>query len=353
MEHHIINIAQIIQQNGLDGTNYGLLNGNTGNAIFFYHLARKTGNRHYEKIADDLLDKSFSNLSALVSPNFEHGLAGIGWGIEYMVQNNFADGDTDIILEDVDNRIFKLLNDESPANFELTTGLTGYLFYLINRLKNKTPPLSIAQKINRELMIMTINKIDEQANTQLPYIVKDMYFDLMWRFPAVLLALNEAFRLNIYNEKIYSIIKQMIPNLEVYIPSLHINRIYLATLLMKIHSNVPDKRLEKQAQLLLFAADFEILKTEIDTAEINIRFGWPGFLLILHQAIEVIPEGFQGYSQLKTTYQYIKKTYIDTIISLQYSDLKSNIKLSGISEGIAGIGLFSLFIPDLFSNLKG
>lgn len=350
MNNHVIKLAQFIQQNGLTGTNHGLMHGDTGNSIFFYHLARETGNPDYEKIADDLLDKVFANLSSSGPVDFENGLAGIGWGIEYLVQNNFAKGDTDKILEEVDNKVFRVLNEESLSSFELTTGLTGYLFYLINRLKNKTTPISMAQRINRELLILTINKIDELATVQFPLIVKEMHFDLMWRFPVMLAGLSETFKLNIYNEKIICMIKQWMPNLEAFIPSLQINRIYLATALMQICYHIPDQRLEKQIQILLFATDFEVLKTEINQTEINIRYGWPGFICLIHQALEKIPSDYPNYSHLKTTYQYIIKKYIDTIINMQLSDLKPNAKQSGISEGIAGVGLFSLFIPGIFSN---
>ena len=350
MDHHSINIANIIQQNGLTGANHGLMHGNTGMSIFFYLLSRKTGNSGYEQIAGDLLDKVFANLSSSAPPDFENGLSGIGLGIEYLLQNNFAGGDSDEILEEVDNKVFKVLNEEPLTSFELTTGLTGHLFYLISRLKNKTTPITMAQRINNELLILTINKIDELVTAQFSAIVKEIYFDLLWRFPVMLSGLNEAFRLNIYNEKIICIIKQWLPNLEAYIPSMQINRIYLATVLMQIYSHIPDHRLEKHIQILLFATDFKILKTEIDPDQINLRFGWPGVILILQKAIDYIPSDYPNYSHIKSVYQYLIKKYIHTILNMQFSDSAPDANQYGISEGIAGIGLLSLLIPDLFSD---
>lgn len=58
-------IAKTIQQNGLSSSNHGLMHGNIGMCIFFYHLARSTNNTDYENIADDLLDKAFENMSTL------------------------------------------------------------------------------------------------------------------------------------------------------------------------------------------------------------------------------------------------------------------------------------------------
>ena len=239
----------------------------------------------------------------MIPADFEDGLAGIGWGIEYLVQNKFAEGDTDEILEEIDNKVFKVLNEESLTSFELTNGLTGYLFYLINRLKNKSVTLSMPQRINLELMILTINKIYELVTVQFPLIVKEINFDLLWRFPVMVYGLCEAFKLNIYNEKISCMVRQWIPNLEAYVPSMHINRLYLAVALMHTHSLISFPRLEKQIQILLFGTDFNTLVTEINPEQKNIRFGWPGFIILLHHAIGLIPSNYPNYSQLKSTYQ--------------------------------------------------
>lgn len=342
------NIARIIQQNGLKGNNPGLMHGNTGICIFLNHLAKKTGNQEYQKLADDFISEVFTNLYAMSPADFENGLAGIGWGIEYLVENNFAEGDTNEILEEIDNKVFRVLNEESLTSFEITNGLTGYLFYLISRLKNKTEPYSMPQQINRELLILAINKIYDLVTPQFPFIVKESSFDLMWRFPVMLLGLSEAYKLNIYNEKIICIIQQWIPNLEAYIPSMHINRLYMAIAIMKIYSQIPDPRLEKQIQILLFGTDFNSLKTEIHPDKVNLRFGWPGFIILLYQAVEIIPSSYPNYLHLTSTYKFILNKYAGPLVGIQPSDLIPKSKQSGISEGIAGIGLFCLFMfPEL------
>jgi lantibiotic modifying enzyme len=199
MYKQITYLAQIIQQYNKLGANNSLIHGNSGLSIFYYILSRITNNPNYETIADELLDKIIKSLNNSLPADFENGLAGIGWAVEYLVQNNFAEGNTDEILKEIDNKIFKFLNEENLSSIELTTGLTGYLFYIISRLKNKGNPDSMAQRINRELLILTINKIDELIIDQFSSIAKELHFDLMWRFPVMLFALSKAFELNIYN----------------------------------------------------------------------------------------------------------------------------------------------------------
>ena len=350
MEPLNIRIATAINRDDLKEYCPGLFHGYTGISVFFYHLAKVTGNSGYQKIADDLVDGIFSDLNLMAPLDFEKGLAGIGWGIEYLVQNHFAEGNTDEILEEVDNKIFKLLNEETFTSFELTNGLSGYLFYLINRLKNKEPYDSMAKQINRELFILAVNKLYDLVTPQFPVIVKDFYFDLFWRFPVMLFALIEAYNLNIYNQKIICMIKQWLPNFEAYIPSLQINRLYMATVLKHIHSQIPEHRLEKQIKLLLFSTDFKALKSEIDPDLKSVRFGLPGFMIILDQAAKSFSADFPYYSDLLETRNVLKKELSSLFGSFSTIDFKSKQTMYGLSEGIAGLGLINILIPELTAD---
>lgn len=350
MEQHAFKIAQILQENGLVGINHGLMHGNIGLSIFFYHLAQETKNPKFERLADELLDKVFANLNTSGSADFENGFCGIGWGIEYLIQNGFAEGNADEILEELDNKVFKALHENNITSLELTNGLSGYLFYLISRLKKPSNSESMAKRINRELLILTINKLNELVTTLFPSIVKEMNFDLFWRFPVILFGLNEAFKLNIYNKKITCIITQWLSSFEIYIPSLHINRIYLAMVLAQINENIPSIRLKKQIQILLYATDFEILKTEVDPFTLNIRFGWMGFVWMLEKASHAIPPTYPNHQLISSTQKEIATKYKFTLENINTNDLQKNPALIGIGRGVAGIFLMELLCPGIFSS---
>jgi hypothetical protein len=345
MENLSIQIAEIIKLKGLTGVNYGLLHGKMGLCIFYYHLAKQTNNPAYEKVADGLLDQVFANLSTTVSADFENSLAGIGWGIEYLVQNQFAEGNTDEILEEVDNRVFRVLNEETIPSFELGNGLTGFLFYLINRLKNKSNLPSLANRINRELLILTINKLDEIVSAQFPSIVKEMNFDLFWRFPIMVYALSEAFLLDIYNDKIVNMVRQWLPYIEGYLPSLNINRLYMSLVLSKVAVFIPERRILKHVKILMYATDFEKVKTEVDHNEFNLRLGWPGVLWLLKLAMNELPTGYPNYGLIGQTYQEIsgiQKLKVEKSIT---GFPKEGASQFGISNGLAGIGLANILWP--------
>lgn len=111
----------------------GLFHGKMGTVIFFAHYARWTGNALYEDFADELLGEIYEDIHTDTPINLESGLCGIGWGIEYLVQNGFMEGDTDEILEDIDRRIMER-DPRRMTDLSFRTGLGGILFYATARL---------------------------------------------------------------------------------------------------------------------------------------------------------------------------------------------------------------------------
>ena len=206
-------------------------------------------------------------------------------------------------------------------------------------------------RINKELLIYTINKIDELVTNQFPNIVKEQYFDLFWRFPVMLWVLTESYCLNIYNRKIEQMIKQWDMYFEAYIPSLHINRLYMALVLSRLNKIFQYQRLERQIQILLFTTNFDEMATEFDPNHNGIRHGWPGALWLLHQASKMIPPDYPNYSVMIQTYKKLK-TKINELNDKPLLDytLPMSLQDKGISSGIAGIGLMNLLWPEIFDN---
>lgn len=347
MENLLFTIPQLVQNQKLVGTNNGLLNGNTGLAIFLYHFSRESHDTNCEEAADNLLDKVFEGITNAVPTDFENGLAGIGWGIQYLINKGFANGDTNEILQEVDTKVYRILCDPLLASFELTNGIIGYLYYLNSRLNVADDPYSMVYRINRELLISVINKLDELVCLQFSTILKEHYFDLFWRFPLTLYALTESYKLNIYNHKIEQIVKQFLMHFETYIPSLHINRLFMALALTQLNAIIPNKRLVKQSQILLFATNFEQMDSEFDPNHQGIRYGWPGAIWLLYMSKMCISPQMPNYNLIiKTHVEYVKRFKFKSAIDL--NSAASNSLKPGISEGVAGIGLLELLWPNAF-----
>lgn len=124
----------ILNANFLDDP--GLFHGKIGVCITFAHLARYTNEDLYNDLAWRLLDEILDSIS-LNSLNFERGLAGVGWGVEYLIQNNFFEGNSADILSELDSEILKLnlncMNDKS-----VRTGAMGILLYISIRCKSSS-----------------------------------------------------------------------------------------------------------------------------------------------------------------------------------------------------------------------
>lgn len=346
----LIEIDRIICQQQLICSDNGLMHGNTGLSIYFYYLARVTGKSIYERLADDLLDKVLASLNSRSPCDFENGLAGIGLGIEFLVQNGFVEGDTDEVLEEIDGRLFKALHRDDSMSFEVTNGLTGCLFYLIFRARKPKNPLSSEQTINRQLIIMVINKLDILVPTQFSKIVEGTHFDLFWRFSGVLYSLYELLKLDIYAEKIKCMLRQWLPYIEAYIPSVQANRLHLATALYLVNTFVLSKRLERQIQILLFAIDFETLKTEFSPKQRGIHYGWHGVVLLLKRASLIIPETYPNYKRIDFTRKEISARYKSVWWDDPGDVNLSSVKQLGLSEGLTGVSLIELLYPGVFEN---
>ena len=110
-----------------------LFHGRMGIILFFAHYARATQSKHYEDFAGYLLDELYEEIHEDLPVNLENGLCGIGWGIEYLVQQGFMEGNTDEILADIDRKVMEI-DPLRMTDLSFRRGLAGIAFYVIARL---------------------------------------------------------------------------------------------------------------------------------------------------------------------------------------------------------------------------
>lgn len=331
----------------------GLLVGHAGVCLFLYQVYRKTGLSKFEEAADLMLDNILEKQTIMSSANFRDGLAGIGWGIEYLLQNHYCEADSNNILEDVDNLIFKAVHENRIPLLTINDGLCGYLFYLNSRIKNERDKNSTTFRINCDLFKLLINKIDKIALDQLQLIARDTHFDLLWQFPILLEALSQSLDLNLYNAKIETMIKQWIVYLEVYLPSIHCHRLSLLLALHSINTHINSTKIEKHIKLLAYSIDFNRLKSEIDPYAINIMHGWPGVAWLLSMANRRLNSDYPHYSLFDETRCDILHLYLNDLTfqidHLAKGTLENKQISVGIIDGITGIGLIDLCFPEVMS----
>jgi len=115
-------------------TNSGIMKGKMGIVILFYMLSKEKSQKVYADYAGELLDCILEELYNESVIDFASGLPGIIWGIEYLIQNKYIEGDCSDICNEVDNRIISL-DPKRIHDTSLNKGLQGLLHYVLMHIQ--------------------------------------------------------------------------------------------------------------------------------------------------------------------------------------------------------------------------
>ncbi|AYD49053.1 lanthionine synthetase LanC family protein [Arachidicoccus soli] len=85
-------IANIITLDAFNLPDIGLFKGRMGVILFYFNYGRYTGNKLYFNIASELLTSVYKEVQYSNDISFEEGVAGVVWGMRYLINNNFIDG---------------------------------------------------------------------------------------------------------------------------------------------------------------------------------------------------------------------------------------------------------------------
>lgn len=111
----------------------GLYNGKMGAAICLFECYKISGNEIYEICARELISQLFELIPSRMPFDFENGLTGIGWGIEYLAQYGFIGNEKNLILDEIDKRLFvAILKSRTLMS---NSGIYGAGIYFIQRIK--------------------------------------------------------------------------------------------------------------------------------------------------------------------------------------------------------------------------
>lgn len=319
-------------ENGL-----GLLHGKLGLGIYFYHLAKKTESPEFQAAAESLIGEIFEKLrETKLSPDFENGLAGIAWGISYLVNSDFVEADLDETLSELDDRIFKFLEDQKNnllANFR--SGTIGYLFYCFDRLESSLRSghqsnTYIFQKLGAGLLNQLGQLIEEEK-------IQDrepQLFNVFWDLPLVLILLGQAKQLQVNPTKAERILDYLLPSLLSLFPRFHSNRLYLLLGIESVLKEIDRPGLRKYAVFIKETINLESIYTdELKSLDIRIQDGVSGVGLISKKlAILTGDNSFMLSDEL--VFNKINESVCWGEIDF-YSPFRKSI---GLVSGLSGIG---------------
>lgn len=147
-----------------DFPNQGLLYGRLGVALVLELYAVHHQLKPIRELAEATIEETFVHLSGNTPLELGSGLCGIGWSIEFMLQNRFMNGNSLDICEVIDNRLMQE-NPNFSDDLSLERGLEGKLHYILAHIqgtKNIGNPFS---RQYLELLMTKLNHIIESNIT--------------------------------------------------------------------------------------------------------------------------------------------------------------------------------------------
>lgn len=340
-------IMKEASKNKLAGS--GLFKGSMGVCLALFVLNREKKDQLIDDFASNLLDGIYARAIKERNAFFDTGFSGIGWGVNYLMENNYCIGDVDEVLIDIDAFVFKEITSQDNIPINVSKGLLGYLLYSIARLGNPEHEHgSVLHEINKDLFRELIVRIDRNALSALASICKDEYFALLWHVPLLLVSFRKALDLGIFNDKIINMCRTLLFYLETNQPYLHINKLYLAVSLAYLNAYLHFPEIEKQIEVLLYSIDIPTLKEELDPRIMNINQGWFGVVLILKKAEDLLNESVPNYKQIREVRFEILKEYwcfFDDYVN--DINTQNSVDITFI-HGISGMGFLLSLFPDAF-----
>lgn len=156
-------IGALIQFEDSRCDNYSLYNGKTGLSITYYLLSTAFNDSYFATKGTRLINEVAENLHSILDVSFENGLTGIGWAIEWIGQNKFIEMNTEEILEDMDDELYKNVIYNQSSQLSHANGYIGQAQYFYKRLIAKNPNVKRYRKLcNQECLLILVDQISRQ-----------------------------------------------------------------------------------------------------------------------------------------------------------------------------------------------
>ena len=187
----LLRIARYLMLNTSFFHDNSLSHGKMGIAIFFFHYGQYSNSSIYTDYAWDLIEDIYEKMHYKIPVNFENGLCGIGFGIEYLVQNKFMKGNTGDILEDLNNLVMER-DPRRIKDISFEKGLGGIYYYVFMHTNSPYCSSTVFDSIYLKELNQAVNTSEISSLVSKGYPCFD--FSSPLTFPSYLL--SDEFELN-------------------------------------------------------------------------------------------------------------------------------------------------------------
>ena len=233
--------------------NIGLFYGKTGASIASFILQNKKlglDKQFAEELLTDVLDKISDNMPL----NISCGLSGVGLGINFLIQKEYVEGNSDNVLKDVDDLIFKKIVYYNNNDKIDCVGLCDILYYTLVRLKtglkNKMERTVFEEFAKKMINLIYIGRNIDFFEEPLPY---NIYYPL----PCFLYLCSYMHDMGLYRNRIVHLLNEIKPMAFSRIPFLHCNRLTLMSAVVCVANSTNDSDWYEYLSLLHRSFSFD------------------------------------------------------------------------------------------------
>ena len=277
-----------------------------------------------------LTSEIFEQVANMTVYDIKTGLAGIGIGVDYLVKNEYVEGNINDILEDIDDILFKqICNAEKTSNNDILLQLQ-LVYYFTVRLQKQNKN-SENEYFFREAIVCAVNSISEKIYSL--FLEEPISFNMDNTSILSLLVLSHCSEL--YKDKVSKILKEISFSTLSKIPVLHSNRLYLIYAMDKVNKKIETKGWDEHIRLLARESDVEYIIEKELTDELYFSNGLSAIYFLL--------SGLENYFSSEKVCRY-KKLIINKIenspVWNMLLDSDDYLKLkSGLYSGYTGLSL--------------
>lgn len=148
----------------------GVYNGRMKAILFFFSMSGRKSSKIYEDFSFELLEELYELLDQEVPLDFQSGLSGIGWTVEYLIKSKYLATNEDTCGK-FDKRLFYYLQCDLYKGIDIRQGLSGQLLYWISRMNNKW---AVKSKETVACFHLSIKKILSELRNHMDLLLSTM-----------------------------------------------------------------------------------------------------------------------------------------------------------------------------------
>ncbi|MBP2834103.1 lanthionine synthetase C family protein [Aquimarina sp. U1-2] len=170
LESKLKDIYDVLKNSGTNEKHHGVLSGSSGISLFQFYYSRLIDAEEPADLGVTTLSKIINEINnGYTYPTFCTGIAGAGWVLELLNEEEFIDIDSDELLSDLDEYLFVSMKANTDEGYyDFLHGAIGYGCYFLKRYQNtQNTQLKTRYKDYLHYLVTALKKsaLQDQAGT--------------------------------------------------------------------------------------------------------------------------------------------------------------------------------------------